>query len=222
MKLQRFIVALLLLVAACADKVKETPPPERLYNEAVAAAQSGGLFGGRDCYEVERKVEQLRQYYPYHSATLDGELLIADCAFAEKRTEEAIGRWESFLRFYPSHRRAVEVWMQLARAYKSQYDDYDRDLGAVKQALNAASTLIRDYPTSVSAGEGTDIHNWAREILAKREYYVARHYRRSGDLLSAKGRLESLIQMYPETTVIAEARSDLEKIVKRLNFPALQ
>lgn len=221
-KRQAGVIAAVLLLAACADKVKETPPPERLYNEALAAAQGGGLFGSRDCFAAERKVEELRRLYPYHSATLEGELVIADCAYAEGRTEEAIGRWEAFLRFHPGHRRSVDVWLQLARAYKSQYDDYDRDLGAVKQALHAASTVIREYPASVSASEGADIRGWARELLAKREYYVARHYRRQGELLSAKGRLEGLIQMYPETAVIAAARDDLEKIVKRLNFPALQ
>lgn len=217
------VIALGAIVAqGCAGrKVQDTPSPERLFEEAVQAAESGGLFGSRDCYTAERKVEELRRRYPYHSATVEGELVLADCAYAEKRAEEAIGRWEAFLRFHSGHGRQADVWIRLARAYKDLYDDYDRDLGSVKQALHAASTVVRDFPTTEIAQEAAEIRAWAREILAKREYYVARQYRRRGDLLSAKGRLEYLVQAFPETAVATEAQGDLKQIVKRLDFPQL-
>ncbi|RMF19293.1 MAG: outer membrane protein assembly factor BamD [Candidatus Dadabacteria bacterium] len=212
---------LLVLATGCASTQRSdaAPSPERLFQEAEEAAQHGGPFGTRDCFTAEQKVTELRERFPYHAATIEGDLIIAECAWNDGRQAEATARWESFVRLYPDHRRAPEVWLRLARAYKEQFDDIDRDLGSAIQALNAANTLIRRFPESDEANEAVEVRKWAREQLAAHELYVARQYIREGSNLAARDRLTELVRLYTGTSAAETAQALLTDIESRLNFP---
>lgn len=212
----------LFAVVACATMQQgaHAPSPDQLYREAEEAAEHGGPFGTRDCFTAERKVAELRERFPYHAATIEGDLVIAECAWNDGRQAEATARWETFVRLYPDHRRAPEVWLRLARGWQEQFDDIDRDLGSALQALNAANTLIRRFPESNAAGEAVAVRKWARERLAEHELYVARQYFREGSLLSARDRLVALLGLYGNTKTAGMARKLLETVEARLNLPA--
>ncbi len=215
------LLAMTLTVGCAGRRAVETPSPQDLFSQAQAAAESGGLFGTRDCFTAERKVQELRSRYPYHASTLEGELILADCSMQDGRTNEAIGRWEAFLNLHRGHARSAEVWAKLASAYMALYDDYDRDLGSIHRALNAAQTLLRRYPDSGFTDQAVEVRAQAREAIAKRELYVARFYRREGELLSARQRLQNVINAYPDLPQAVEARKELLAIEKRLNLPTL-
>lgn len=220
-------LAVWLLVAAtasvgCGRRTPVEPPgPETLYAEAKDAAESGGLFGTRDCLKAARRMDELRTRYPYHALTAEGELMLAACALEDGRAMEAIGRWQTFLRLHPGHRRTQEVRLAMARAWLGQHDDYDRDVGAARQALLQASTLIREAPESDEAAAVSEVHRAARTILAERELYVARQYRRGGEPLAAVDRYRDLIAAFGDLPPAETAREELAALERKLGLAAV-
>lgn len=216
------MAALLILPLAAAGcgrrKSGDTATPEQLYEEARKAAESGGLFGTRDCIKAGRKMDELRLRHPYHALTAEGELLLAECSLADGRAMEAIGRWQTFLRLHPGHRRTPEVRLAMARAWLGEHDDYDRDVGAAQQALLQASILIREAPASAEAAAVVDVHRDARTILARRELYIARQYRRLGEPLAAVDRYREVLEAYGDLPPAEDARRELTALEARLGL----
>lgn len=210
-----------LLPACSGRKVTEAPPPERLYAAAEAAARSGGLFGTRDCLKAARHLDELRQRYPYHALTAEGELVLARCAREDGRGMEAIGRWEAFLRLHPGHRRSQEVRLEVARTWLDEHDDYDRDPGAASQALRYAGQIIREAPGSDAALAAAEVMQAARLELARRELYIARQYRRQGKLLAAAERYRNVIQLYHDLPPARRAQDELARVEERLGLDGL-
>lgn len=214
------LVGTLLLFSACATgRGGGADSPQDMRAAAEKAATSGGLFGARDCLGAERRIRELKQRYPYHALSVESDLVLAECALAEGRPSEAIARWQAFLRLNPGHRRAPEARLNIARAYLEMVDDHDRDLGAASQALSAANRLIREHPESEHTDRAVEIRSTARGLLAKRELYVARHYRRRGELLSARARYETVVQRYGDLPLADSARTELARIRDRLDLP---
>jgi len=215
------VLALAAVAAACASTPDGPPPsPEELFAAAEREAVSGGLFGGRDCFAAEAKIEELRRRYPYHGATIEGELILAACAYDDGREPEAIGRWEAFVRLYPSHAKVPHVLDRLGDAYMGLYDDYDRDLGPVHQALASSEQIVRNHATSPEVDAALIRRTQARTILATRELYVADFYRKSGHLLSARSRYLRVVDLYGDLDEAAAAREALARVERRLNLPA--
>jgi outer membrane protein assembly factor BamD len=208
------------LLAGCGARGPAEPPgPAQLYEDARLAADSGGLFGTRDCIKAGRRMDELRTRYPYHALTAEGELLLAECALSDGRAMEAIGRWQTFLRLHPGHRRTNEVRLAMARAWIGEHDDYDRDTGAAQQALLQSSILIREAPASAEAAAVVEVHREARIVLALREMYVARQYRRLGEPLAAVDRYRVVIEAYGDLPPADDARRELAALEAKLDLP---
>lgn len=210
------------LIAGCGSRKSGEPPgPAQLYEEARLAAESGGLFGTRDCIKAGRRMDELRTRYPYHALTAEGELLLAECALSDGRAMEAIGRWQTFLRIHPGHRRTNEVRLAMAKAWIGEHDDYDRDTGAAQQALLQSSILIREAPASAEAAAVVEVHREARLVLAQRELYIARQYRRLGEPLAAVDRYRVVLEAYGDLPPAVDARRELAALEAKLNLKPL-
>lgn len=220
-RLQNLLPLVAALTSACASTPNApAPTPEELFADAQREATSGGPFGSRDCFAAEAKIEELRRRYPYHGATIEGELILAACAYEDGRKPEAIGRWEAFVRLYPSHAKVPHVLDRLGAAYMELYDDYDRDLGPVYQALASAEQVVRNHPESPEVEAALRRRMWARTILATHELYVADFYRKSGHLLSARARYLRVLDLYGDLDTAREARTALAQLEQRLGLPA--
>ncbi len=212
-------LAVAVLIAGCGRRTTAEPPgPAQLYEEARLAAESGGLFGTRDCIKAGRRMDELRTRYPYHALTAEGELLLAECAMSDGRAMEAIGRWQTFLRLHPGHRRTNEVRLAMAKAWIGEHDDYDRDTGAAQQALLQSSILIREAPGSTEAAAVVEVHREARIVLAQRELYIARQYRRLGEPLAAIDRYRVVLEAYGDLPPAKGARRELAALEAKLNL----
>lgn len=192
-------VVVALFAAACGSAKKDDPILR------LSAAES--LVEGKRLFERER-FAAARPYFahafevePNSAAGREALLLVADTLFLEGGSTNLIqaeAKYRDFMNRFPTSDKGAYVQSQIAAALAKRIERPDRDQAATVKALEAYRDLIRLYPTSPFADAARGEIAKVEDRLAEHEYLVGRFYLRYRLPPAAIGRLEKVIEDYPD------------------------
>jgi outer membrane protein assembly factor BamD len=175
---------------------------------------------------AKKKWTRARQYYQHVYETYPNDplgrralLRIADTYYMQGdavNLVEAQYKYRDFINRYPSSDRADYAMLQIAMVSFKQMERADRDQAKTHEALDKFDDVIRAYPKSPLRAEADARRQDVLDRLAKHEHIVARYYMKRGSWLSAVGRLNIVIDQYPNYRDRAAAFFDLGESLDRL------
>jgi outer membrane protein assembly factor BamD len=158
--------------------------------------------------EIFQKVKDRYPFSPY--ATL-AELRLADCKFYIGDYDEAIPLYEEFEKLHPTNEAVTYVIFQEGSCYYRLMKGPDRDQTSTLKLIETYERLLSRYPDSPYSYEARKRIAEAKNRLAQHEVLVARWYIRTGQVPQAKNRLETALDLYPDTSAGVEAAHLLKK-----------
>lgn len=140
----------------------------------------------------------------------------AESFYEKENYAEAAVEYQHFLDLHKTHMLAPYAQYRLALSYHQQITTKDRDPGPVRQTLEALEKLLKEYPGSTYENEARGKIADCRNHLAAYEVYVGRHYFKKTAYLAALHRFEGVLNQFPETEAVADARYHLALTYKEL------
>ncbi|MEN8141688.1 MAG: outer membrane protein assembly factor BamD [Thermodesulfobacteriota bacterium] len=198
------LLFILLSLPGCAWFQESPPLPA-----AELASEARGEFAAGQYTTALELFEELMDRFPFSSYSLMAELKIADCHYYQGHYGEAIAAYESFQENHPANEANAYALFQVAMSHYNQIDTIDRDPAGAHNAIAVFNRLIRTYPKSPYVEESRARVAAARNFLANHELYVASYYLKTDRLQQAAGRLQFLLDNYPESTAAPEAKRTL-------------
>ncbi len=207
--------ALLLASPAFAQtKKKKTDPkdePQRIYEKAVKAMNRGYYD------EAITDLDKLRNTYPFSKYAVEAELKIADALFKKKEYADAADDYRTFAKLHPKHEQVDYATFQVGRSlFLEAPRSVDRDQSSTEKALEELRTFLVQFPDSKYADDASKMVGEGRDRLARKELYVGRYYVKNGEWRAARGRLQSVLDKYPDSDAIPEATFLLGKSLYHL------
>lgn len=155
---------------------------------------------------AEELFQKIRDRYPFSPYATLAELRLADVKYYDGLYEEAIPLYQEFEKLHPTNEAIPYVIFQQGSCFYSLMDTPDRDQTASRKVIEIGERLLKRYPESPYGFQAKRMIAEARERLALHEVFVARWYLRTGRTEQAKERLETVMDLYPETRASLEAR----------------
>ena len=153
-----------------------------------------------------KSFEDLKNRFPFSQFSLLAELKTADCKFFMKDYSEAALLYQEFEENHPSNEAIPYVMFQIGMCQYNQIDTIDRDPAGAFESIQAFNRLLRSYPLSPYSEEARAKIAAAKAFLAGHEMYVADFYLRKEEYKQAEGRLQYIVDNYPETEVAPKAQ----------------
>jgi outer membrane protein assembly factor BamD len=229
-------------VAGCSSfgkgKDNRRATAETLYKTAHKSLESG------DYEQAVRSYEALTSRFPFTDEARQGRLDIIYVYYRKGEKESATDAADQFLRENPTHPRVDYAWyMKGMVEFEKQPLAIERWLGVdmarrpptgLQSSINAFSTVVRQYPTSLYAHDAQQRLIYLRNRLADYEMNVARYYVKRGAWMAAAQRAQRAIEQYDGAPATREALevmirsyhelglNDLEASTRQvyvLNFP---
>jgi outer membrane protein assembly factor BamD len=213
-------------------------PVQRLYGEAKAALDGGDYETAVDYYE------KLESRFPFGRYAEQAQIDIAYAYWKQEENASAIAAAERFIKLHPRHPNVDYAYYLKGLVNFEQgtsfvdrivpKDRSQRDPGAVRQAFDDFSELVKRFPDSKYAEDARQRMVYLKNLLAQHEVHVADYYMRRGAYVAAANRARHVVENYqgapavPEALVLmAKAYSfmDLDDLsadalrVLKLNFP---
>jgi outer membrane protein assembly factor BamD len=197
-------VALLLMIsAACTNKKSVNPlanvgskqPDKVLFDKAMDAMK-------HNRFDVARMTLQtLINTYPDSEYIARAKLAVGDSWYAEGGTAslaQAEQEYRDFETFFPNMPEAAEAQLKIANIQYEQMEKADRDYTHAQRAEDEYRNLIMQYPDNVKlVKEGKLRLLEVQEVLAEREFDIAKFYYLRGSYSASIARFRSLIDKYP-------------------------
>lgn len=194
------VLGLALATAACRGGVREDPI---LRLAALESMEEGKGLMEREKYREARKyLLHAFEVEPNSALGREALLLAADCFYLDGGNQNWIqseAKYRDFQNRFPTSDRAAYVQFQIARSLAQRMEKPDRDQKTSTKALQAFDDLVRLYPTSEYARQAQGEILKVRNNLARHELMIAVFYIRYGLPIAAVGRLEDLVENYPES-----------------------
>ena len=113
-------------------------------------------------------------------------------ALAQAETE-----FRDFITFFPNMPEAAEAQLKIADIHYRQMEKPDRDYTHARRAEEEYRQLLLQYPDSKLADTARERLLEVQEVLAEREFRIARYYFGRGSLLASIARGKTLTDTYP-------------------------
>ena len=165
---------------------------------------------GMEALEDENYLEAVKHFtfvkskFAYSKYAALSELRIADSFFAQEKFIEAIDAYRLFMRGRPNHREVPYAMWRIAEANFEQIPSdfvlfppaHEKDQGATREAISAYQQYVERFPGDRHVPEAQRRILEGRRALADYELYVARFYLRDDRNVSARGRLETVVEQF--------------------------
>ena len=191
----------------------EETQEQEIFEPADALAATG-----MDAYNLGNYSEALDAFneimdrYPFSPQAMLAELKAADCHYYKKEYLEAKTLYKEFEERHPTNEAIPYVMYQIGMCDFTRTDRIDRDITGAQDAIQSFSRLLRAYPDSPYTREARAKIQAARDFLVNHEYFVAVFYVRTEKYDQAQHRLQYILAMYPDSTIIPKAKALLAKL----------
>ena len=200
--------------------------PESLYAVAKEELDSKGYTKAIELYEKVLSADALGTF---------GQQALIDTAYAQWKNDElvaALTTIERYTRQFPKGMgMPYALYMKglikfndrtgLLAAFSKQ-DLSDRDPKLLREAFDAFSQLIEQYPTTTYAKDASDRQTFLVNSMAQHEVNVARFYLARKAPLAAISRAQDMLKQYSETPAQEEALGVIIEGYRQLGIPELQ
>ncbi len=222
----------LLMLSACAGTQKTQQGKQSRgffgwFKKAIATPEDDpvslskeamGYFSKGRYMLAEEIFQKIRDRYPFSPYATLAELRLADCKFYQGLYEEAIPLYQEFEKLHPTNEAVSYVIFQEGSCYYRLMASADRDQTYTHQMIETYRRLLRRYPDNPYSYEAQKRIEEGRNRLAQHEVVVAKWYLRTNQLPQAKMRLETAVELYPETPAAKEARKILAGKLKDVSL----
>jgi outer membrane protein assembly factor BamD len=209
-----------MFVAGCRHSKVQNPianidskqPDKVLFDRAMDAMKHGK-------YPVARTLlETCINTYPDSEYIARAKLSLGDSWYAEGGTaamQQAEAEYKDFRTFFPNLPEAAEAQMKVANIHYRQMEKPDRDFNQALRAEDEYKDLIKSYPDSKLVPEAKQRLREVQEVLAERQYRIARFYFLRDNMPASQARFKSLADSYPLYSNVDEALFLLGNIYQR-------
>src|SRR5258708_1453144 len=215
-----FTCVLLLAAAGCRHAKVTNPianvdskqPDKTLFDRAMKEMKGAKFVVARTLLET------LINTYPDSEYVARAKLAIGDSWMAEGGTaafQQAEAEYKDFITFFPNLPEAAEAQLKIANIHYRQMEKADRDYAHVVRAEDEYKALIQTYPNSPLLPEAKQKLREVQEVLAQRQFGIARFYYLRDNMAAAQARYKSLADSYPLFSGIDEALFMLGSIYER-------
>lgn len=204
------VLAMPFLVAGCRHSKVKNPiahvdskqPDKVLYDRAMAAMKKARYT------EARTLLETMINTYPDSEYVARAKLSLGDAWYAEGGTaawQQAEVQYKDFQTFFPNMPEAAEAQLKVAFIHYRQMEKPDRDYTQAMRAADEYKALITQYPDSKLVPEAKQRLRDVQEMLAERQWRIARFYYLRNNLAASQARLTSLVDSYPLYSNVDEA-----------------
>jgi outer membrane protein assembly factor BamD len=194
---------LLMFTAACSNKKSVNPlanvgskqPDKVLFDKAMDAMK-------HNRFDVARiTLQTLINTYPDSEYIARAKLAVGDSWYAEGGTAslaQAEQEYRDFETFFPNMPEAAEAQLKIANIQYEQMEKADRDFTHAQRAEEEYRNLIMQYPDNPKlVKEGKERLLEVQEVLAEREFDIARFYYLRQSYPASIARFKTLMEKYP-------------------------
>lgn len=200
-------MALVSGIQGCSGKPVNEEDPAELFQDAEEDVKASQYDSAINKFRV------LKNKFPYSKYSIEAKLRIADVYFLQEYFAEAAQSYEAFRDLHPKHEKVPYAMFRVGKSYYSDLPgEIARDLSSGYRAIDAFNEFLKRYPDAPEAEEARKSVAEIKRILAEKELYIARFYLRQDLFKSAKGRLEKILEMFPDTAPAKEARERLDQM----------
>src|SRR5580658_8335465 len=176
-------------------KVASVQPDKVLFDKAMEAMK-------RNRFDVARMTLQtLINTYPDSEYIARAKLAVGDSWYAEGGTAslaQAEQVYRDFETFFPNMPEAAEAQLKIANIQYQQMEKSDRDYTHAKRAEEEYRNLIMQYPDNPKlVKEGKERLLEVQEVLAEREFDIAKFYYLRQSYPASIARFKTLMEKYP-------------------------
>lgn len=222
--LRKFAVSILLaagfLVAGCHHAKVQNPianidskqPDKVLFDRAMNSMKHGRYT------EARTLLDTLISTYPDSEYVARAKLSLGDAWYAEGGTaglQQAEVQYKDFITFFPNMPEAAEAQFKVANIHYKQMEKPDRDFTQAMRAADEYKIMIQQFPDSKLVPEAKQRLREVQEVLADRQFRIARFYYLRNNLAASQARLTSLEDSYPLYSSIDEALFMLGSIYEK-------
>ncbi|MCA1765121.1 MAG: outer membrane protein assembly factor BamD [Desulfobulbaceae bacterium] len=205
------ILLTLFLISGCGGlslKDREEMSAEELAKRGLEQFDKGKYFLAVETFDI------IKERFPFSRFSLLAELKSADSKFYMGDYGEALELYKSFETNHPTNEAVPYVIFQIGRSHYRTMDTIDRDTTGAHQASQAFSRLLRTFPDSPYTAEAKALIQKANHFLAEHELYVANFYMRTNKFDQARGRVEYLLNNFPDSPAAARAEELAEELAE--------
>ncbi|MDR3763384.1 MAG: outer membrane protein assembly factor BamD [Acidobacteriota bacterium] len=196
------LAASLLATVACSHKKANNPlahinskqPDKILYDRAMDAMKQRK-------YDVARiTLQTLINTYPDSEFVARAKLTVGESWYEEGSSAslaQAETEFRDFITFFPNMPEAAEAQLKIADIHYRQMEKPDRDYTHARRAEDEYRQLLLQYPDSKLADTARVRLLQVQEVLAERQFRIAKFYFARGSLLAAIARARTLTDTYP-------------------------
>ncbi|AGW14256.1 outer membrane protein assembly factor BamD [Megalodesulfovibrio gigas] len=157
-----------------------------------------------DYYTAAVCFTKLKDRFPFSPYTVKAELALADAYFLDKEYLEAMGAYLEFENLHPRHSEIPYVLFQIGRSGLSTFTSIDLPQQPVAEGMEYLERLVEQHPDSPYAQEAVKLIAECREILCKRELFVADFYFRTEQYGGAWRRYQFVMENFKEQGELVE------------------
>lgn len=174
--------------------VNSKQPDKVLYDRAMEAMKVHK-------YDTARlTLQTLINAYPDSEFVARAKLTVGEAWYQEGTTAglaQAETEFRDFITFFPNLPEAAEAQLKIADIHYRQMGKPDRDFTHARRAQDEYRLMLQQYPDSKLAATARQRLLEVQEVLAEREFRIARYYYLRGSLLASIARSKTLVDSYP-------------------------
>lgn len=195
-KISLIAISLILITSCAVKRPTGKTDAEVLYKEALQMVEDKRYILATE------KLNTLRSQYPYSFYATGAELLLADILYQQESFVESAAAYILFRDFHPKHEKINYVIWRIAESYYNQIPStFDRDLSAAQEAVKYYQEILYKYPKFDKAGEAKEKIAEIKDLLVKKQKYIADFYFRTEVYDAAIFRYERILEKFREEDI---------------------
>ncbi|TDJ05093.1 MAG: outer membrane protein assembly factor BamD [Deltaproteobacteria bacterium] len=186
------IICIMLLIFGCAtERPAGKTEAEVIYKEAMQYMKDGHYLAATE------RLNLIRSKYPYSFYATHAELLYADILYEQDNYVEAGAAYLLFRNIHPKHEKMNYVTFRIAEShYRQLPGSYDRDLTPAHEAIKYYNELLNSFGESKYTKEAQKKIDKCKQMLRRKERYIADFYYKTGVYDSARYRYLDILKSY--------------------------
>jgi outer membrane protein assembly factor BamD len=189
------------LGAACASGGRGNVPPGTTQPDQFLFDKGNESLENKKWLTAREYFKEVNETYTQSPLRPDAKLAIGDTYLGEGSPEAlvlAIGEFQEFLSFYPTHARADYAQYKLGMAHFRQMRSPQRDQTETRDTIRDFEAFLVRYPDSSLTPEVQAKLREAKDRLSTSEYEIGRFYYRIKWYPGAIDRLTGVLKTDPE------------------------
>lgn len=196
-----------LILGGCSSTGSNGETPEDVYKSAEEDIEA-------DRYQMAlKKLRKLKNKFPYSRLSVVAKLRMADVYFLQENYVEAAAAYESFIELHPKNDKVPYAAYRVGESnFESIPSKAARDLTPATHALESFEDFLEKYGSKDEklAQEARKKIKEIRDKLAEKQLYVGDYYRSWEFPKSAIKRYNHLMDKYPDSKHLTEAKNGLQ------------